>query len=154
MKLKYLFILAIFTVSCQDIEENKPPEHLIPENKMVKVLTDLSVLNSAKNYNTRILEETGVKPDDYLYKKYDIDSTILAENTKYYARNYNEFEGMYARVKANLEIMKSRLEIVKVEEDRVKDSILEVKRIEDSINGIDSTSVVRDTLVVPKKIIR
>ncbi|TVZ25910.1 uncharacterized protein DUF4296 [Gillisia sp. Hel_I_86] len=123
MKFLKMFIIACFLSSCQNIEEVKKPGNLISEDKMVEVLTELNLLNSAKNYNKRILEETGLQPDTYLYSKYKIDSLQLAESTTYYAKKYDKFEGIYQKVKQNLEAMKAKLEVIREEEQRIEDSI-------------------------------
>lgn len=146
--LGYLMIIIAF-ISCQDIEKTERPNNLIPENKMVEVLTELSILNSAKNYNKRFLEETGFRPDEFLLNKFGIDSVQLAESTNYYARNYNQFESMYERVQRNLETLKSELEIQRLREERIRDSILELQKEGDSLL-IDSTflrSRTRDSLI-------
>jgi len=133
MKLKWILIFAVFLVSCQNVEEIKKPECLIPEKKMVEVLTDLSILYSAKNYNKRILEETGLPLKTYLYEKHQIDSLQLAQSTDYYAKNYTQFKKIYTQVKLNLDKMKTDLELVEVEEKRVEDSIRDAKAISDSL---------------------
>lgn len=121
------------------MEEVKKPENLIIEDKMVTVLTDLSILNSAKNYNRRRLEETGVKPEEVLFEKHGIDSLQLAESTEYYAKNYALLESIYKKVRNNLEIRVKILEKKQMEE----------LRIQDSIQAADSTrldSVIPDSL--------
>lgn len=123
MKYLKIFIIAFFLSSCQNIEEIKKPDNLISENKMVDVLTELNLLNSAKNKNKRALEETGIQPDVYLYSKYKIDSLQLAESTSYYAKKYDKFDGIYQKVKQNLDGMKAKLEVIREEEQRIEDSI-------------------------------
>lgn len=123
MKPYRIFILTLLLVSCQNVEKVKEPENLISEAKMAEVLTDLSLLNSAKNYNKRILEETGLKPAEYLYEKHGIDSLQLAQSNEYYAKNYDKLESIYKRVKVNIEKMQVDLEKVQKEETRIKDSI-------------------------------
>lgn len=137
MKSYRIFIFALFLVSCQNVEKVKEPENLISEAKMAKVLTDLSILNSAKNFNKRILEETGLKPDEYFYEKHEIDSLQLAQSNEYYAKNYNKLESIYQRVKMNLEKMQVDFEKVQEEETRIKDSI----KFADSISGSKSDSL-------------
>lgn len=137
MKFVTVFIFACLFWSCQNIEEIKKPDNLIPEARMVDVLTELNLLNSAKNYNKRILEETGIQPDIYLYSKYKIDSLQLAESTAYYAKKYDKFDGIYQKVKQNLETMKAKLEVIREEEQRIADSIRALDVQKDSI-GIDS----------------
>lgn len=135
MKFKWIILFSVLLVSCQNVEEIKKPENLIPEQKMVEVLTELSILYSAKNYNKKILEETGLPLDSYLYEKHQIDSLQLAQSTAYYAKNYNQFEIIYNQVKMNLEKMKTGLEVIRDEEQHVKDSILALIVKTDSLAG-------------------
>ena len=131
MKFKWILIFAVLLVSCQNVEEIKKPDGLIPEQKMVKVLTDLSILYSAKNYNRKILEETGLPLKTYLYEKHQIDSLQLAQSTEYYAKNYTQFKKIYKQVKLNLDKMKTDLEVVQAEEKCVEDSIHAAKSSSD-----------------------
>lgn len=141
-------ILMVFLIfSCQEVEKMKKPDDLIPEQKMVEVLTDLSLINSAKNYNKRFLEEKGVKPEEYVYERHNIDSTRLAESTRYYAQNYDDFERIYTRVKVNLEEMKAELDIRMEEENRVKDSIRTLEKIDTLEPGSEPEKIVKDTII-------
>lgn|SRR5690606_32756624 len=123
MKLVFTILIALFLLSCQDIEKMEKPKDLIGKQKMVEVLTDLSLLNSAKNYNKRFLEETGFKPGEFFYQKHNIDSLRLARSTRYYARNYNEFEAIYRQVQKNLEKLRDSLEQIQQKERDSLDSL-------------------------------
>ena len=138
--MKYLvLIVALLLVSCQSVEKTKKPDNLISEAKMVEVLTDLVLLNSAKNYNRRILEETGIHINPYIYEKHGIDSLQLAQSTQYYAENTSKLDKIYKAIKDSLEVRKSVLEKIEEEEVRVQDSIREasVKDLQDSLKKQD-----------------
>lgn len=134
MEKLWVILGALFLLSCQNVEKTKRPENLIPEQKMVEVLTDLSLLNSAKNYNKRQLEETGFRPQEFLYEKHAIDSIRLAESTMFYAQNPGQLERIYSRVRSNLEVLKRDLENTKEEEKRIEDSINAANNDADSLN--------------------
>lgn len=135
----------LLLLSCQDVETIERPNNLIPEQKMAEVLTELALLNSAKNYNKRFLEQTGLRPNDYLYQKFDIDSLQLAESTRYYANNYTQFERIYRRVQQNLEKMKTENEIIAAQLQKEKDSISNL--------GLDPDSIMkRDSLLLQTEI--
>lgn len=123
MRMLLFFVLVFFFYSCQDVEEVKRPDNLLSEQKMVDVLTELSILNAAKNYNKRMLESKGVQPDKFLYEKHNIDSLQLAQSTQYYAKNYNRLEFIYERVKQNLEEMKREFEERQEKEKQQPDSL-------------------------------
>ena len=146
--LKVFFIMCLFW-SCQHIDEIKKPDNLIPEKKMVAVLTELNLLNSAKNYNKRILEQTGLQPDTYLFGKFGIDSLQLAESTTYYAKNYDKFEAIYKEVQANLQELKAEMEVIQKEEQRKLDSIQLLKKENDTTAKQSDTN----SISVKRKII-
>lgn len=133
MKKLWGILVALFLFSCQNVEKTERPERLIPEQKMVEVLTDLSLLNSARNYNKRQLEETGLRPREYLYEKHDIDSARLAESTMFYAQHPAQLERIYSRVRDNLENLKRDLENIKEEEAKLEDSINAAQNEGDSL---------------------
>lgn len=152
MKWVFLVVGMMLLFSCQDVREVERPPDLIPEQKMVEVLTDLSLINSAKNYNRRLLEETGLKPREFLYEKHNIDSLQLARSTEYYADNPAQLERIYKELQDNLEEMKDQLELIREEEERVRDSLQLLEEDYDSLRidpevlekRIDSLSVVRE----------
>lgn len=147
-----LILLIVFSFSCQDIEKVDRPENLIAENKMVEVLTDLSLMTSAKNYNRRMLEETGFKPEEFLYEKHNIDSLSLAASTKFYAQDPATLERIYSKVQRNLEALKTDLEVIRAEEVRITDSIQAVIREGDSLRINSDLLETRDSLVpVPER---
>ncbi|QED38749.1 DUF4296 domain-containing protein [Antarcticibacterium arcticum] len=138
MKFVWVFAAAFLFFSCQNIEKVEKPKNLISEQKMAEVLTDLSLLNSAKNYNRRLLEETGLKPDEYLYTKHNIDSAQLSQSTRYYASDQNRLEAIYKNVKTNLEKLQRELAVKKENEERLKDTLPDSKKdsiIQDSLLG-------------------
>jgi len=148
--MKYLvLIVSLILLSCQNVEKTKKPDNLISEDKMVVVLTDLVLLNSAKNYNRRILEETGLQINPYIYEKHGVDSMQVAQSLQYYADNARELDKLYRIVKDTLETRKKSLEKIRDEEVRIKDSLreLDVKSLQDSLNLIDKKA---DTLVKKK----
>lgn len=129
-----LFLLISFS-SCQNVERSEKPDNLIEEGKMVEVLTEVSLLNSARNFNKRLFENTGLTPEEYIYERFGIDSLQLERSNNYYAENYDRYGEIYAEVKENLEKMKVKLDSIRDEENRVRDSIREVERERDSIQG-------------------
>ncbi|MGB7395007.1 MAG: DUF4296 domain-containing protein [Pricia sp.] len=79
------------------------PDNLIPEDKMVKVLKDLAIVNAAKTTNVAVLQENDIEPMSYIYEKHGIDSTQLVESDRYYASLPDKYEEIYQKVEAGLE---------------------------------------------------
>ena len=145
LKRKLVFILLLFvSFSCQDLERTERPEDLIPEDKMIDVLTEMALLHAARNYNKQKLESTGIKPGEYIYEKYNIDSLQFEKSNDYYAEQYSDYERIYDSVKVRLQIMKIRLDSLRDVEIKIEDSIKLAKK--DSLRSKDSVEV--DTLKV------
>lgn len=103
----YLLVVLVLT-SCYQLEKPEQPSTLLSEQEMVNVLTQMSILSAAKGINKRKLEENGILPKDFIFKKYKIDSTVFAENNLYYSHNLESYNRIYNRVKDTLSLLKSK----------------------------------------------
>lgn len=121
---KYSIILFLILISCGEkvIEE---PENLIPKEKMVDMLYDLSLINAAKGTNPRILEENKVEPTEFLFDKHGVDSLQFVKSDMYYASIPVEYQYIYESVAARLEKDKKDME---EERKRKNDSTSQLSR--------------------------
>lgn len=136
MKPLYAILIVALLAGCQDIQKTAKPDDLISKDKMVDVLTEISLLHGARSYNMNLLEEKGIDPNKYIYEKYDIDSLQLVRSNDYYAENYGDYEDIYNDVKARLEALKVEYDTLREREERRKDSLRELERdtlLQDSI---------------------
>jgi len=156
---KFYFLFSIMGVfaACQDIEKTEMPENLIPEDKMVDIITEISLLQSARNFSRRIFENTGIKGKEYIFEKYDIDSVQFKRSNDYYADNYEIYQRIYDSVKQGFERIKVKLDTLQRQEQRIKDSIAEAKRdslgkIRDSLNPEEEQEIkkISDSLIKEK----
>ena len=126
-----LLVLVAFVCSCSNFEKHKKPKNLISKEKMVNILLDVSIVNSAKGLNKITLENNGVVPDQYIYQKYHIDSLQFISSNEYYTYNLNDYEDIINKVNDSLKTLKgifeTALEKEKIEE-RKMDSIKKTKR--------------------------
>lgn len=142
------FLFLILLIGCQDIQKTPKPDDLISREKMVDVLTEISLLHGARSYNKNLLEEKGIEPTRYIYEKYDIDSLQLVRSNDYYAENYGVYQEIYSEVKARLETLRVEYDSLREKEERRKDSLRELERdtlLHDSIRKLK-----RDSLLLKK----
>lgn len=132
MKLIYPYILLFLVLSsCYKIDRPEKPMDLISKDKMIAVLVDISLMNSAKSVNKKIIEENGVIPDQYIYKTHGIDSITFAKSNNYYAYEISEYEEIYTKVKDSLDKLKKKYKAIETkekEEEKIKDSINKAKK--------------------------
>lgn len=124
----FIVLCLLLMASCQDVKRSEKPEDLIPEDKMVNVLTEMSLLQGARSYSKQELERRGIKPDEYLWEKFDIDSARFANSNNYYSENYVVYQRIYEKVKDSLETLKSHYDSIRELEEEERDSIIEAKR--------------------------
>ena len=118
MKNLVLFILTVILFGCGGgIEKPNKPENLIPKDKMIDILFEVYLLNSAKGVNRKILEINGIYPESYVFEKYHIDSTQFANSNTYYTYDTKVYESILQSVKEKINAKKKEYEALeKVEE--------------------------------------
>ncbi len=109
MKKIWLFFFGLMLLSCSEKVVEKP-ENLIPKEKMVAILHDLAILNSARTSFKIDLEKTGIEVMPFIYKKHQIDSAQFSQSDLYYASVPLEYQSIYEQVESILEQRKDTLE--------------------------------------------
>lgn len=123
--MKKLFVLIGFLVlSCDTNSAVTKPDVFLSSEKMENILYDLTVLKAIKtSYNNR--EGKALFNDNYIYRKYNIDSTILAQNQLYYAQSPKESIVLYKRVDQRLKKAKDSIDQLLKKQAEIKDSIVD-----------------------------
>lgn len=106
------FIIGLLLWSCAE-KVVEPPEDLIPEEKMVEILHDLAILNATKTSFKYFIDRYSVKTMDFLFDKYEIDSTQFAQSDRYYASVPLRYQMIYEKVEERLEERRKILEEIK-----------------------------------------
>lgn len=114
--------MAILLASCGEKLLEKP-EDLIPKDKMINILKDITILNSARSTSITVLHDSKIEPTTFVFSKYGIDSLQFVTSDKYYASLPKEYEAMYVEIEKQLENEKEEMSEAK----KIKDS-LELER--------------------------
>lgn len=101
-RLKYIIPILILFVSCTGNTIYKKPKDLIARDTMVMLLTDMHIAASAKGTKNKF-NKKGVVYMHFVYEKYNIDSTRLANSNKYYTSIIDNYEKLLNDVKQNLQ---------------------------------------------------
>lgn len=97
-------------ISCNK-EIVEKPDNLIPEDKMVDILFDIAIIKGDKIANVKTLPaNSGVEfSEEYILKKYQIDSTQLSQSNIYYTSKFDLNLKIYNEVLERLEAEKKLL---------------------------------------------
>lgn len=104
-----LFFTLVLFISCKD-EAIRKPKGLIEEDKMVAIYYDLAVLEGIKSQN--ILAFQSLRSNDFIYKKYKIDSLQFAKSTKFYSSDINNYKKMLDEVGEKIETQKKQIDSI------------------------------------------
>ncbi|MEY3451753.1 MAG: hypothetical protein RL711_1579 [Bacteroidota bacterium] len=107
----------------------KKPDLLIEKSKMMDIMYDLALLEAIKYQNPAVLDSNQIRPKQFIYKKYKIDSLQLAQNNKYYAADYKSYKVMFESLVKRIENEKKRVNaVIKLEEKKKKIRIAQLKK--------------------------
>ena len=95
----YFLLKLIFFTSCQ----NSKGYNIIPQDKMVNMLFDLTIIKSINNLN---YEENQliISPEDFfILQKYNVDSLNWETSKRYYSKRPKQLALIYERVQDSIE---------------------------------------------------
>lgn len=127
----YIFIIGLlFFVGCKNSQpQGTIPSVLIPENKMVEILTDIQIMESAINYKKNTNQATYDLKDkgyDTIFSHYGITDSIFFENVSFYNANteimYRIFDSITKRIeREQVKVLKEK-ELLEEKEKQEKES--------------------------------
>lgn len=148
------FLAILIFLGCKD-DLVKQPKHLIERAQMVDIMYDLSLLEAIKYQNPSVLDSNQIRPKQFIYKKYKIDSLQLAENNLYYASDYKAYRIMFDEVVQRIESSKKKVKAkIKLEEKKNKIRLAKLKKKKpQEIKAKDSLQTIRkkNKLILQKK---
>lgn len=126
---KGISLLAILALlGCKE-DLVKKPDLLIEKSKMMDIMYDLALLEAIKYQNPAVLDSNQIRPKQFIYKKYKIDSLQLAQNNIYYAADYKNYKIMFESVVKRIANEKKRINsVIKLEEKKKKIRIAQLKK--------------------------
>ncbi|THF48512.1 DUF4296 domain-containing protein [Flavobacterium supellecticarium] len=101
-KIVLLIGLLYFVVAC-DKQVMEKPANLIPEDKMVEILTDIAIYQAVEGYDPQKLTTNNVKLNDFIFNKYKVNAKVIETSNKYYASDVDGYKKLYEKVIDNLE---------------------------------------------------
>lgn len=130
MRLVRFFILvSVFFTSCTHVEKSNEPENLYGQEKMVRITTDMYLMEGVLSTNRKAFLKTAIRPDSFLFKKYRTDSLTYAANFNYYIDRIEEYDIILEKVNERLLAIQKNMDKDKLEQELNKNILVR----EDSI---------------------
>ena len=109
MRIILTLIILVIVQSCKDFN-NKKPENLISEDKMVEILFDLEIINAARGDNKKIIEEKISNVNNYLQNKYKIGIDQFENSISYYSSDILKYSMIIQEVEQKLDSTKNLIQ--------------------------------------------
>jgi hypothetical protein len=120
--------LFLLFLSCND-NVVKEPKLLIDRDVMVTIMYDISILDASKYQSSTSPEFKEINANQYILKKYKIDSIQFAQSNVFYASDYKEYKKMLEQVKNRLVLEQSKIDSLIKRADK-KELLTIKKRVE------------------------
>ena len=121
---KLLLITGFLFLACDTNSSVSKPDEFLSTEKMGNILYDLTLLKAIKtSYNDK--EGKALFNDAYIFRKYSIDSTVLAQNQLYYAQSPKESIALYKRIDQRLKKAKDSINELLRKQKKEKDLFVE-----------------------------
>ena len=134
MKKSISLVVILAILGCKE-DLVKKPDTLIEKSKMIDIMYDMALLEAVKYQNPAVLDSNQIRPKQFIYKKYKIDSLQLAQNNVYYAADYKSYKIMFDEVvKRVIKEKKRVVAIDKLKQENNKKRI--AKKNKDSIAAL------------------
>jgi hypothetical protein len=134
MKKSISLVVILAILGCKE-DLVKKPDTLIEKSKMIDIMYDMALLEAVKYQNPTVLDSNQIRPKQFIYKKYKIDSLQLAQNNVYYAADYKSYKIMFDEVvKRVIKEKKRAVAIDKLKQENNKKRI--AKKNKDSIAAL------------------
>lgn len=139
---KFILIVLVGFLSCQNVKTPEKPEDLIAKDKMVDILTEAYLANAARSVDNKSIISKGIKIDTIVYKNFGIDSLQFAKSNAYYSADVNAYIELFQKVEAKLNAMQTKMDSIQQMEKEKKDSIKNKM-----IDGQQKAEPVKDSLI-------
>jgi Domain of unknown function (DUF4296) len=109
MKNILFLICSLFLISGCGNSLVEKPDNLIDDDVMIDIFYDLAIIDAGRNSSYQNGQNSFV-PNNFILKKYEIDSITFAKSNKYYAADVSKYKRMFKIVKDKLTDKKTEID--------------------------------------------
>ncbi len=116
--MKRLIIIISFSslFSCSHLKDRNPPDNLIGQELMSKIMLDVILMKNIKRNGYAIKEKRNLLVDQYILQKYGIDSLRFNKSQDFYSKNPKEYTYIFEIIQSRLNELRDSLQKIEVDE--------------------------------------
>jgi len=128
MKQFVFFIVFIILTACSDIKHLDKPGDFYGDDKMADILTDLYLMEATMTTNREAFTKLQVLPSDFIYNKYETDSTAFKENLNYYSDRVKEYQELMVLVEQRMDVLRDSISARQARDAAMKDKVYQEQK--------------------------
>lgn len=149
------FVFLAFLMSCNNISQTADQQStvpIIPKEKMIVILADVQITEAYIDdlrKSGHPTKDSSILYFEKVFKKHDITPNDFEQSLLFYKGDLEGMDEMYKKVVTRLNELKAKSEeiLIKMKEDSIKqDSLNKIRGLTDSINNLNDTIFVTDSL--------
>ena len=110
-----IIILFLFLFSCLNHKETNPPDNLIEQELMSKIMLDVMLMKNINRNGYAIKEKRNILVDQYILLKYGVDSLQFNQSQDFYSKNPKEYAYIFEMVQSKLIKLRDSLQKIEIE---------------------------------------
>ena len=116
MKRFIIIISFSFLYSCSQLKDRNPPENLIGQELMSKIMLDVILMKNINRNGYAIKEKRNLLVDQYILQKYGVDSLQFNKSQDFYLNNPKEYTYIFEIIQSKLNKLRDSLQKIEIEE--------------------------------------
>ena len=113
--MKRFIIIILFFFSCSQLRETNPPENLIEQELMSKIMLDVILMKNINRNGYAIKGKKNLLVDQYILLKYGVDSLQFNQSQDFYSKNPKEYTYIFEMVQSKLIELRDSLQKIEIE---------------------------------------
>ena len=115
--MKRLIIIISFSslFSCSHLKDINPPDNLIGQELMSKIMLDVMLMKNINRNGYAIKEKRNILVDQYILQKYGVDSLQFYQSQDFYSKNPKEYTYIFEKVQSKLNELRDSLQKIEIE---------------------------------------
>ena len=110
-------LLSFLNFCSSHFTERNPPENLIGQELMSKIMLDVMLMKNINRNGYAIKEKRNILVDQYILQKYGVDSLQFDKSMDFYLKNPKEYNDIFEIVQSELNVLRDSLRKIEVEEN-------------------------------------
>ena len=105
-----------FLFYCSQLKDGNPPENLIGQDLMSKIMLDVILMKNINRNGYAIKQKRNLLVDQYILQKYGVDSLQFSKSQDFYSKSPKEYTYIFKIIQSKLNELRDSLQKIEIED--------------------------------------